>query len=128
VNDLPGATFRVLVVEDEPLIGMLIEDAVEDLGWDVVGPAATLAEALALTKSERIDCAVLDINVGGGRIFPVAELLLFHGVPLLVASGYSKWALPDCLLREGRLEKPYTSEQLRNELHLLSMRVTPRGD
>lgn len=117
---------RVLVVEDEPLIGMLIEDVLDDLGWEMVGPVASVADALALARSERIDCAILDVNVRGGQTYPVAELLLGRGVPLLVASGYGDWTLPEHLLSQNRLLKPYTSDQLRNELRLLSTRAIAR--
>lgn len=127
MNHAGGPAFKVLVVEDEPLIGMLIEDVIDDLGWETIGPVATLADALALAHTESIDCAVLDANVRGGRTHPVAELLLGRGIPFLVASGYGDWALPDQLLSEYRLQKPYTSDQLRNELRLLATRAQARS-
>jgi DNA-binding response OmpR family regulator len=77
--DLTG--LRVLVVEDEMMVSMLIEDMLEDLGCTVVGPAARLDEALALARDTEIDCAVLDVNLGGQPIFPLADYLREKGAP-----------------------------------------------
>src|SRR3954465_926104 len=70
---------RVLVVEDEMMVSMLIEDMLLDLGCTVVGPASRLDEALVLAKDSELDCAVLDVNLGGQPIFPVADVLRARG-------------------------------------------------
>lgn len=127
VIDARGAALRVLVVEDEPMIGMIIEDVVEELGWQMVGPVANLADALSLARTEQIDCAVLDVNIRGGRTYPVAELLLGRGIPMIIATGYGERALPESVHGERRLEKPYTSAQLHEELRLLAKRASVRG-
>jgi len=81
---------RVLLVEDEVLVAMEMEQALRDLGCQILGPAATLEEALRLAQSEadRIDAAVLDINLAGRPSFPVADLLAGRGVPVVFTTGY----------------------------------------
>ena len=91
--DLNG--LRVLVVEDEMMVSMLIEDMLSDLGCAVVGPASRLDEAIALVNSSTIDCAVLDVNLGGQPIFPVADLLREKGAPFAFATGYGDAGLRD---------------------------------
>ena len=72
---------RVLVVEDEMMVSMLIEDMLSDLGCTVVGPASRLDEAIELANRAELDCAVLDVNLGGQPIFPLADLLREKGAP-----------------------------------------------
>ena len=79
---------RVLIVEDEMMVSMLIEDMLSDLGCIVVGPAARLDEAIELVNAGGIDCAVLDVNLGGQPIFPLADLLREKGRPFAFATGY----------------------------------------
>ena len=117
----PG--LRVLVVEDEALLGMIVEDVVEMLGYEIVGPIAQLDQALAAATKGDFDCAVLDINIRGGNSYAIADLLLARGCPFVLATGYSDWSLPKHLLGEKRLTKPYSSSDLENELRLLCGRV-----
>lgn len=102
---------RILVVEDEALIAVMVEDMLTELGSIVVGPAATIEQALALARTEAIDGAVLDVNVRGERIDPVAEALAGRGVPMLFATGYG-----EVRLASGApvtvIDKPYTQEKL----------------
>jgi DNA-binding response OmpR family regulator len=83
---------RVLVVEDEPLASMLIEDELRNAGATVLGPALSVADALRLVESAAanggIGVAVLDINLGGRHVAPVAERLAALRVPFLFATGY----------------------------------------
>ena len=116
--------YKVLVVEDEPLIAFDIASTLDLLGCDMVGPVARLSDALRVVQTEAFDCAILDVNVRGGYITPVAEILLERRVPLLLATGYSEYALPGNLISQSRLAKPYTSEQLERELRLLCSQVT----
>jgi DNA-binding response OmpR family regulator len=90
----PLSGCRVLVVEDEVLIAMLLEAALEDAGCVVVGPYSTLADASAAATRETVDAALLDVNLAGEKIFPVAELLQARGVPFLLLSGYGERATP----------------------------------
>ena len=82
------AGLRVLVVEDEMMVSMLIEDMLSDLGCAVVGPASRLDEAMQLASSADLDCAVLDVNLGGQPIFPHDDLLRERGRPFAFATGY----------------------------------------
>lgn len=119
-----GATrCRVLVVEDEPLVGMEIEDAIADLGHQVVGPIAELHEAVELAANEALCCAILDINIRGGHSYPVADILLGRGVPVLLLSGYGELTLPERLHGETLLAKPFTAEQLDTAIRNLCARA-----
>lgn len=81
---------RILIVEDEPVLAMLIEDMVQELGYEPIGPAMTTEAALALTVSEKLDGAILDMNLGGGvPSTPIAESLKSRDVPFIFATGYS---------------------------------------
>jgi DNA-binding response OmpR family regulator len=84
----------VLVVEDEAMVAMLVETVLEDEHCAVVGPIGDLDAALTAAESEVLDLAVLDINLGGRMVFPVAEVLARRGVPFLLLSGYGDKALP----------------------------------
>ena len=103
---------RVLVVEDETLISMLFEDILADLGCEIVGPAMNIRQATDLATSADIDVAVLDVNLGGDPIFPVAEILDGRGVPLVFSSGYGAHGLPDQWQARPTLPKPFTSEEV----------------
>jgi DNA-binding response OmpR family regulator len=85
---------RILVVEDEFLIGLHLADILEDAGYEVVGPAATVAEALDIAGRTALDGAVLDGNLNGERCDPVADSLHVNGVPFLFVTGYTREALP----------------------------------
>jgi len=107
---------RVLVVEDEMLIAMLIEELLQTLGCHVVGPVATLEKALELARSETFDAALLDVTIRGGKVYPVAEALLARGIPFAFASGYRDWALPEALRNHPRLMKPFNGKQLEQQV------------
>jgi len=98
---------RVLVVEDEALVAMLVEDALLDAGAAVLGPAATVSEALLLLEQERPDVAVLDLNLAGETSTPVADVLAKRGVPFVVATGYGAEGLPPSHAHVPVLAKPY---------------------
>jgi DNA-binding response OmpR family regulator len=121
------ARFRVLVVEDEPLIGMDIEYAVERLGHEVVGPIAELDKALDLATDALLDCAILDINIRGGLSYPVADILINRGLPVLLLSGYSERNMPERLHVVARLSKPFAEAQLDKEIRDLCARAVNSG-
>jgi DNA-binding response OmpR family regulator len=77
---------RILIVDDEPLIAMLAQDFLEDLGHEPVGPAHDLQTALSLT-SEQIDAAILDVSLGASKSFDVARRLQAHAIPFAFATG-----------------------------------------
>lgn len=102
---------RILVVEDEALIAVMVEDMLTDLGNVVVGPVATIEQALALVRTEAIDAAVLDVNVRGEHIDPVADALSARGVPMLFATGYGEVRLASAAAATV-IDKPYTQDKL----------------
>ncbi|WP_426957367.1 response regulator [Muricoccus radiodurans] len=110
MNSLAGR--KVLVVEDETLVAMLVEDTLLDAGAAVIGPAATVAEALQLLNAERPSVAVLDLNLAGETSEPVADALAAMGVPFVVASGYGAAGLPARHAGVPVLAKPYAPEDL----------------
>jgi CheY-like chemotaxis protein len=107
---------KILVVEDEALVAMLVEDALLDAGAQVIGPAATVGEALRLLDAERPDAAVLDLNLAGETSGPVADLLAARGIPFLVATGYGAEGLPQTHATVPVLPKPYDPEELTSTL------------
>ena len=84
---------RVLVIEDEALVAMLIEDMIHDSGGEMVGSACRLSDALALAQETQADVALLDINLGGALAYPVADVLRQRGVPIVFTSGYGSRVL-----------------------------------
>lgn len=104
---------RVLVVDDEMLVAMMLEDMLDDLGYHVVGPAGSLKQAMDLAERETLDCAILDLNLGNGVVStPVAELLRARGVPFLLATGYGANAETDALGHAGLLGKPFSTSDV----------------
>ena len=102
----------ILVVEDESLIAMLVEDALIDAGAEVLGPAATVEEALALFESGNPNAAVLDINLARQVSTPVADLLADRGIPFVVATGYGAAGLSERHRGVPVLAKPYDPQEL----------------
>lgn len=98
---------RVLVVEDEMMVSMLIEDMLGDLGCEVIGPASRIEDALVLVDSAAIDCAVLDVNLGGQPIFPLADILRERGAPFAFATGYGDAGLREADRGTPVLQKPF---------------------
>jgi DNA-binding response OmpR family regulator len=112
---------RILVVEDEAMVAMLIEDTLSDAGFKVLGPAATVAEAMAVLDAERPAGAVLDLNLGGDSSGPVADRLAAEGIPFLICSGYGASGVPPAHTGRPVLPKPYDpGELLRTMRRLLS--------
>ena len=79
---------RVLLVEDEALVAMMIQDTLAEFGFQVIGPLSTASEALAAARESHFDAAVLDINLGDGLVYTVAEILGVRGVPFVFVTGY----------------------------------------
>jgi CheY-like chemotaxis protein len=117
------AGLRVLVVEDEMMVSMLIEDMLDDLGCKVIGPASRLDEAMALAGEAELDCAVLDVNLGGQSIFPLADFLRAKGAPFAFATGYGDAGLRDVDKGSPVLQKPFRETDLARVLGLLKAAV-----
>jgi CheY-like chemotaxis protein len=106
------AGLRVLVVEDEAPIAMLIEDMVQDMGCVVAGSAATVSEALKLVKNGGFDFALLDMNLGGAKVDAVADALAAGGIPFAFASGYGRGGLSGHLQNRPVVQKPFLTADL----------------
>jgi CheY-like chemotaxis protein len=100
---------RILVVEDEIVVALDLSDIVEELGGAVVGPVSQLARGLALAESEELDAAILDVNLGDGSSFALADSLLADEVPVIFATGYEATILPERFANIPRLAKPFSA-------------------
>ncbi len=108
---------RVLVVEDEAMIAMLVEDMLADLGCAVVGPAHGVNEALELVHGgSALDAALLDVNLGGSPVFAVADALRAKGVPMIFSTGYGDGGLREVDRGAPVLQKPFRSQDLERAL------------
>ena len=109
---------RLLVVEDEAMIAMMLEDMLDTFGCVVVDVAGTLAKGLALVTNESLslDGAILDVNLGGETVYPVAERLTARGVPFIFCTGYGLAGLAANFSHVPTLAKPYMREDLENLL------------
>ena len=103
---------RVLVVEDDYLISLLFDDMLTAAGCVVVGPLPRLTDALEAAANENCDAAVLDVNLGGERVYPVAKILAARHVPFIFVTGYSGDALPREYAEQPRIAKPFRAAQL----------------
>jgi CheY-like chemotaxis protein len=106
---VPGPS--VLVVEDEPMVMLLLQDMLEEIGCEVIATAARLEPALRLAREAAFDVALLDVNIGGARIDPVADAVVARGLPVIFLTGYGA----DAVGRKGLgpvLEKPYRRAEL----------------
>jgi CheY-like chemotaxis protein len=117
------AGLRILIAEDEALVAMMIEDIVADLGCVVVGPAASVARALELIGGERIDGALVDLNLGGEHARPIVDALQARGMPLVFISGYGRAMLTGDLARYPIVSKPFDEGDVRQALaHIAAAR------
>lgn len=115
-----GARTQVLVAEDEPLAALEMVELLTGMGFDVVGPAATITEASALASAEPLGGAVLDVNLNGEMIFAVADRLTARGIPILFVTGYDVAAvLPERFRAVPALQKPFEASTLRRRLQPL---------
>ena len=107
---------RVLVVEDEALVAFQLEDMLAELGCDVVGPASRVGQALDLLGHEQVDAAVLDVNVAGELVYPVADALAAQGLPYIFATGYGASGLTARYRCRPILQKPFLQSDLRRAM------------
>lgn len=105
-------TLRILIVEDESIVAMMIEDFVADLGHELAGTAGRLDQALKLAQNAEADIAVVDVNLNGQHTYPVAEALKARGVPFIFATGYGAAGLDDAWKHYPVLQKPFQMEEL----------------
>jgi len=112
----PLAGTRVLVVEDEGAIALLIEEMLEEFGCEVVASVARLAAACEIAGSVQVDLAILDVNLAGERVFPVADILRERQIPFLFSTGYGASGLPAEYAARPVLHKPFSESELRQKM------------
>lgn len=110
------AGLRILLVEDESLVAMLVEDALEALQCQVIGSASRLRSARVLAEREGFDLAILDINLDGEPIYPVAEVLTRRGIPFVFLTGYGAAGVAEPFRDRPILQKPFHVQELREIL------------
>ena len=124
-HELSGSGARLLLVEDEALIGAMLRELLLELGFGVVGPLGNLTQALAAAQSEDICGAVLDVNLGGEQIYPVAEALAARHIPFVFVTGYSPAGIDRKFAAVPVIEKPVEPEALRQLLFRTGFRPVP---
>jgi CheY-like chemotaxis protein len=115
-SEIELSNCRVLIVEDEALVSMLLEDMLADIGCIVVGVAARFAEALEKTASLSFDVAILDVNLNGEPTFRIAEALDSRGSRFLFSTGYGATVLPPHFQSAPVLQKPFAQRDLEQVL------------
>ena len=104
---------RILVVEDELMIRMLLEDMLAELGYTIAAQASRIDEALEAAKTADFDVAILDVNLNGQPILPVADALVARGTPFVFATGYGERGLPEPYRDRPTLKKPFQLDGLK---------------
>ena len=119
---------RLLLVEDEAMVAMMIEDMLSDLGCVVVGVAGTVSKGLDFADRQDLllDGALLDVNLGGETVYPVAEALAARGVPFIFSTGYSVAGIQTRYSDVPILAKPYEMDVLQDHLLLGLCPARPR--
>jgi len=107
---------RIMVVEDEALVAMIVSDALVDLGYSVVGPFSRAADAVAAIRNEEVDAAILDINLGGELVYPLAQQLTDHKVPFMFITGYGTESIDGRFADVPVLQKPIERPMLQRIL------------
>jgi len=103
---------RVLVVEDEALVALQLEDMLTELGCAVIGPASRVGQALQLLGGEPVEVAVLDLNIAGELVYPVADELGNRGLPYIFVTAYGRSGLTEPYRSRPVLEKPFARREL----------------
>jgi DNA-binding response OmpR family regulator len=111
---------RVLVVEDEAMIAMMLEDMLADLGHTVVAIAGRLDTALDIARETDADFAILDVNLSGQSSFPVAQVLIERGLPFVFATGYGGLGVEAPFRNAPTLQKPFELRDLCQALDRIS--------
>lgn len=115
---------KILLVEDEFINAIFVADLLSSAGCEVVGPARNVAEAFEFAEGQPLDGAILDVNLAGEAVYPVADRLVERSVPVMLTTGYEAGMLPERLRHCRRLQKPFGEQEL---LDALSRLVAPKG-
>ena len=102
---------RILVVEDQAPIALQLEDILVDSECEIVGPASRIGQALKLLDEKTVDAAVLDLNLAGEMVYPVADVLDSRGLPYMFATGYGASILTEPYRRKPVLQKPFSRRE-----------------
>jgi CheY-like chemotaxis protein len=116
----PGGSPVWLIVEDEALVAMLVQDAVEEIGCRTVGPAARVADALALIGESVPDAALLDVNLAGEKVYPVADHLMAHDIPFVFLTGYGDSDIDPRFRDRPTIRKPFTPKEIQTTVSLVT--------
>ena len=111
-NFKAGSHTSILLVEDEVMIRMMVADMLEELGYKIAGEAGDMDEGVRLVQSVDFDIAILDVNVNGKVITPVAEAVQLRGRPFVFATGYGAQGLPEKFRDRATIQKPFQIETL----------------
>ncbi len=115
---------RLLIVEDDAMVAMLLEDMISDLGHKVTGVAAEMDEAAQLAASAAFDLAILDVNLNGENTYALADALTARGIPFVFATGYGISSLKPEWQNAPLLQKPFMMDDLERVLNDVGNRAT----
>ena len=119
-SGVTGSIRRVLVVEDETLVAMMLEEMLQELNCSVLGPAGDLAEAMGFAEKGEFDLALLDVSLRRTPSFPVADILQKRGIPFAFMTGYGAQDFPAAYQQLPRLSKPFDLPDLQRALKALA--------
>ncbi len=119
------AGLKILLVEDEFINAIFVADILSSAGCDVIGPAKNVEEAIRLADDQPLDGAILDVNLAGEAVYPVADKLVARNVPVMLTTGYESGMLPERLRDCRRLQKPFGEQELLTELRHLVITGKP---
>lgn len=115
-KDAASTGLRVLLVEDESVIAMVMEDLLVQFGHKVIGPVGRVNKAVEMAQHEALDVAILDVNLNGQEVYPVAAALSARGIPFIFTTGYGEDKLPPRYRNRPILNKPFQWRDLRDVL------------
>jgi two-component system, response regulator PdtaR len=118
----PIRALRILVVEDEFLVAALLEEDLRAAGCVVVGPFTNLASAICASRDELCDLAVLDVNLNGEMVYPLADELVERHIPFIFVSGYGLHSVPKEYRTAPRVAKPYHLARLLEQINRVALR------
>ena len=107
---------RILVVEDEMTIALLLEDMIDDLGYEIAGLAMRLPHGMELARTAQLDVAILDVNLDGHMSYPVAEILEQRGIPYVFATGYGSAGIEPTYRDRTIVKKPFEIHDVRRAI------------